>query len=205
MIRAKPASPQPRRTPQPQPTPTLSLTQARERTEGAATWGDGELFSLYVKEPKAAQLALTVFDEDLLKEDEALGAASVKLAEVLQFSGAESKRSWSGWVPLTWRPAETQDNTVMVGTVAGAFVAGPMGAAAGGFLGSLIKKPVTGQVRLELRYLPLSTSEPSPPHTAVEGTSAGGAPESIYDSATLRLANRVAPKGGSIGVDWYLL
>jgi outer membrane lipoprotein SlyB len=36
-------------------------------------------------------------------------------------------------VPLTWRPAETQDNTVQLGAVAGAVVAGPMGAAAGGF------------------------------------------------------------------------
>ena len=38
---------------------------------------------------------------------------------------------------------------------AGAAVGGPMGAAAGAALGSLIKKPVQGKLRLELRYTPL--------------------------------------------------
>ena len=121
--------------------------------KGSASWGDEEVFYLYVKDPDAAQLALTVFDEDVLKDDEPLGAASTPLGSLLKFEGAETRRSWSGWVPLTWRPETTQDNTVAVGAVAGALVAGPVGAAAGGLLGSLIKKPVQGEVQLALKYV----------------------------------------------------
>ena len=101
---------------------------------GSASWGEGEVFYLYVQDPSRAQLALSVFDEEVgLKADIPLGAASLKLSEVLKPQGSEAQRRWQGWVPLTWRPAETQDNTVQLGAVAGAVVAGPMGAAAGGF------------------------------------------------------------------------
>ena len=113
---------------------------------GSATWDEDERFYLYVKDPSRAQLALTVFDEEVLVDDIPLGATSIHLQDLLRAEGSDAQRSWSGWVPLTWRPAETQDNTVMLGTVAGAAVAGPAGAAVGAFVGNMIKKPVQGEV-----------------------------------------------------------
>ena len=124
--------------------------------EGSVAWPEDEVLYLYVKDPRRAQLALTVFDEEVLIGDIPLGATSVHMADLINPGGPPSARTWSGWVPLTWRPAETQDNTMMIGTIAGAAVAGPLGAAAGAALGSMIKKPVQGEIRLELKYTPLS-------------------------------------------------
>jgi hypothetical protein len=192
--------------------------------EGGAMWPEDERVFLYVKDPSRAQLALTVFDEEVLKEDVPLGATSVHLGDLLKPSGRPSEREWSGWVPLTWRPSETQDNTVMIGAVAGAAVAGPVGAAAGGFLGSLIKKPVQGQLRLELKYTPLSEVPPSQQRQLTErGVAAAGeaedaganengpgadadvdAKEEAEDFVPI-LASGSAPRGGSAGIDWSVL
>lgn len=60
----------------------------------------------------------TVFDEEVGVADIALGAASVHLADLLKPNGNEAQRTWSGWLPLTWRPSETQDN-VLLGVGAG--------------------------------------------------------------------------------------
>lgn len=75
--------------------------------------------------------------------DVALGATSVHLADLIRPEGDESQRSWTGWVPLTWRPPETNDDVVLglgagqIGMVAGAAVAGPMGAAGNESLASV--------------------------------------------------------------------
>ena len=101
---------------------------------------------------------ITTFDQCML------GAASIELSSVLRnFNGSASERSWSGWIPLTWRPAETQDNTVMAGAAAGAMIAGPPGALVGGLLGNFIKKGVQGQVRVELTYTPMAAAAAAEP------------------------------------------
>ena len=82
--------------------------------DGGAAWPEDEVISLYVKDPSRAQLALTVFDEEVAAADVALGATSVHLADLLRPDGdTAAARSWSGWVPLTWRPEETEDNVVL--------------------------------------------------------------------------------------------
>ena len=52
-------------------------------------------------------------------------------------------QEWSGWIPLTWRPAETQDNAVLAGAAAGAAFGGPLGAVVGGVAANtFLKKQV---------------------------------------------------------------
>ena len=189
--------------------------------EGCAAWPTDEVISLYVKDPARAQLALTVFDEEVAAADKALGATSVHLADLLKpTSMDEGERQWSGWVPLTWRPPETEDNVVLglgagqLGMVAGAAVAGPVGAAAGAFLGSMITKPVTGQLRLELRYTPLSGPNAQPIAAAAEAAAeavveaAAEAADATRDEGAVfkaTLASRGLAKGGSEGIDWSTL
>jgi len=171
---------------------------------GSATWDEDERFYLYVKDPSRAQLALTVFDEEVLVDDIPLGATSIHLQDLLRAEGSDAQRSWSGWVPLTWRPAETQDNTVMLGTVAGAAVAGPAGAAVGAFVGNMIKKPVQGEVRIELRYTPLSAD--TPPRGVLPVVEASEE-ELLFDEEEvpkLQLSTSGA-KGGTEGLDWSQL
>lgn len=179
-----------------------------EDDKGAASWGEGESFYLYVKEPSRAQLALTVFDEDVLKDDEPLGAATVPLDSLgsLISDGGDTmaRRAWAGWVPLTWRPETTRDNTVAVGAVAGAFVAGPLGAAAGGFLGSLLKKPVQGAVSLELRYEPLDEGSAAVAiMMAANAAPATVAPATATAEATATpVLASAAPIGATAGLNW---
>jgi hypothetical protein len=203
--------------------------------EGSAVWPENEVISLYVKDPSRAQLALTVFDEEVAAADKPLGATSVHLVDLVRPEGGESQRTWSGWIPLNWRPPETQDNVVLglgagqIGMVAGAAVAGPVGAAAGAFIGSLVTKPVTGQLLLELKYTPLrgpnaqplqispavdegATRDGAPPVGALAAAEAAGAaagattPEKAEEEEWKAvLATRGLARGGSKGVDWSTL
>jgi len=198
-----------------------ALFKSKEQAaEGSATWPDAELLTLYVKDPSRAQLALTVFDEEVGVADIALGAASVHLADLLKPNGNEAQRTWSGWLPLTWRPSETQDNVLLgvgagqIGFAAGAMVAGPVGAAAGAFLGSKFSKPVQGELRLELKYTPLrgEAGQPLRPLQPVADEEKRGAAataqgaQDAQEGAEWRatLASGLA-KGGSEGVDWSTL
>lgn len=92
-----------------------------------ASWTDvnSNTFFLYVREPAAARLVLTVLARQMLKDDEILGAASVSLSELLSEDalarvGKEAARNrkaiepvtWSGWVPLTHRPTKSSSGKV---------------------------------------------------------------------------------------------
>jgi hypothetical protein len=180
--------------------------------KGSAVWPeDDERMYLYVKDPTRAQLALTVFDEEVLAEDVPLGATSLHMTDLINPEGKPEEREWSGWTKLTWRPEETQDNTVLVGSVAGAAMAGPVGAAAGGFIGSLIKKPVQGEVRLELKYTPFSSlPDATMPMVRQKAESTSALSEREGDASaespwTPVLASGTAPIGGSEGIDWSML
>ena len=155
-------NPSPSPNPNPNPNPHPHPTQAKEglqglfsgkekEAEGSFAWPADELLTLYVKDPSRAQLAFTVFDEEVRVRvrvrvrsglgarvnpnpnpdpnpnfnpnpdpnptqvgvsDVALGAASVHLADLLKPNGDAAQREWSGWLPLTWRPAETNDNVL---------------------------------------------------------------------------------------------
>lgn len=183
------------------------IDELKDGRDGGTEWPEDEKMYLYVKDPSRAQLALTVFDEEVLAEDIALGATSVHMADLLKPNGTAKEREWSGWVPLTWRPAETQDNTVMIGTVAGAALGGPLGAAAGGFVGSLIKKPVQGELRLELKYTPLrehSGSRAKAPTLPAPALSEEDSEEGAVEPWSAVISSGVA-KGGSEGIDWSIL
>jgi len=194
-----------------------------QAAEGSATWPEAELLTLYVKDPSRAQLALTVFDEEVGVADIALGAASVHLADLLKPNGDEAQRAWSGWLPLTWRPAETNDNVALglgagqIGFAAGAMVAGPVGAAAGAFLGSLVEKPVQGELRLELKYTPLlplggatlaasqEMREAEAEARDLAAQAAQAAQEGAEGAAWKATLSSGFAKGGSEGVDWSTL
>ena len=195
--------------------PSLSSLKnfGKEVKKGCAEWPQDEVMYLYVKDPSRAQLALTVFDEEVLAADIALGATSLHLNDLISpGSKKQSDREWEGWVKLTWRPAETQDNTVMMGTVAGAALGGPVGAAAGGFIGSLIKKPVQGELRLKIKYTPLEEAQSGKGGGA---TTLGQLSEATDEELLVdvedapefnpKLASGAAIKGASEGVDWSTL
>ena len=113
--------------------------------------------------------------------------------------------------------------------MAGAAVAGPVGAAAGAALGSLIRKPVQGQLRLELRYTSLraerrdaivrrleelrraraaataaagGAAAPPPGAAAADDEAAAADDEAAAATWQATLATRRLAKGGSEGVDW---
>lgn len=173
-----------------------SRDQKKEQKKGCVSWGPDECHTLYIKDPNLAQLAFTVFDEEIMKADEPLGAASVKIEDLLKFNGTDTERTWTGWVPLSWRPSETVDNAKMIGAMAGMWMGGPLGAAAGGFVGSLIKKGVQGKVKLEIKYIPM---------TRLLGSSSFPSSSFSSSSGNFTLSNRAAPKGATDGIDWSLL
>ena len=99
-----------------------------------------------------------------------------------------------------------------IGLIAGAALAGPMGALAGAALGSMITKPVTGQLRLEITYTPLrgpharpppALRAREPPAEPVAAAAEGAAEAEKVFQATL--ATRGLAKGGSEGIDWSTL
>ena len=90
-----------------------------DKKKNAATWDpEKETFYLYVRDPADAQLALTVFDAEMTREDEVLGAASLKLSDALAFDRKSGEGKWSGWMPLTWGKQDTADNAQLMGAVA---------------------------------------------------------------------------------------
>ena len=146
-------------------------------SKGRAVWTGGESVYLYVKDLGKSQLAFTMMDEEYgLAPDLCIGAASTPLRTLFPRSLARAREAssrnarmrdaalaaltdeaeeWTGWQPLLWRPEETVGGATMAGATTGAFIAGPMGAAVGGFIGSMWKKGVKGRVQLRLRYQPI--------------------------------------------------
>ena len=63
---------------------------------------------------------------------------------------------WEGELKLTSKSRITDKNSqVTMGAAAGAMVRGPVGAAAGAFLGSVYEGQVRGRVQMKLKYLPM--------------------------------------------------
>jgi hypothetical protein len=86
-------------------------------------------------------------------------------------------KSWQGTLKLTSKPRKKDKNSqILTGAAAGAYVAGPVGAAAGAFLGSIYEGQVQGSVDLQIRYLPI-------PPASVD--------RKLYEV-----------KGGMPGIDW---
>jgi hypothetical protein len=84
----------------------------------------------------------------------------IKRGEVLNLEEESAlmlkSEGWTGKLKLTSKPRKKSKNSqVAMGAAAGAMVAGPMGAAVGGFLGSMYEGEVRGSIELKLRYLPI--------------------------------------------------
>ena len=63
---------------------------------------------------------------------------------------------WKGELKLTSKPRiENKNGQVALAAAAGAMVAGPVGAAAGAFLGAFYEGEVRGRIEVNLRYLPI--------------------------------------------------
>ena len=65
-------------------------------------------------------------------------------------------KTWRGSLKLTSKPRKKDKNSqIMTGAAAGAYVAGPAGAAVGALVGGLYEGRVQGAIELRLRYLPI--------------------------------------------------
>ena len=60
----------------------MEMFQNNKDKEGAVQWPSNEVHYLYVKEPSRAQLALTVFDEEVMAADIPLGATVRPLVSI---------------------------------------------------------------------------------------------------------------------------
>jgi len=70
---------------------------------------------------------------------------------VIQLGG----KSWEGELPLTSKPRKKDKTSqILTGAAAGAYLAGPVGAAAGALIGNFYEGQVQGRIQLRLRYLP---------------------------------------------------
>lgn len=170
---------------------------------GAAVWEDDPPFYLYVQNPADARLVFTVADDDVLAvgegdgNDDVIGSASRKLTELLpgvdDFLKSVAKKlrgrtsvspkdvalEWRGTLPLDVIPRKKdKGGQVAMGAMAGAMVAGPAGAAVGGFLGNVFEGLARGKIEVRLRYLPLP------------------------DATDATKTNLYEVKGGLPGVEW---
>uniref|UniRef100_A0A7S2IF45 Fungal lipase-type domain-containing protein n=1 Tax=Helicotheca tamesis TaxID=374047 RepID=A0A7S2IF45_9STRA len=69
-------------------------------------------------------------------------------------------QEWSGDLKLTNKPRKKdKGGQVATGAVIGAMVAGPAGAAAGGFLANMYEGQVRGKISAKLRYIPIPSNE----------------------------------------------
>jgi hypothetical protein len=140
---------------------------------GQAIWEKDPPFYLYVQEPAAARVVFTVMDDDVVGGGSAIGSTSRKLAEIIPSAKvddpvtllkneviARMKRGesvevgedlvksvaqeWKGSMKLTSKPKKKDKKSqIATGAAAGAMVAGPAGAALGGFIGSIYEGDVS--------------------------------------------------------------
>lgn len=74
--------------------------------------------------------------------------------------------TWVGELPLTSKPRKRSKNSqIMAAAAAGAYVAGPAGAAVGAVFGNLYEGQVRGRIHAKLQYVPTSLSRVPPRKT----------------------------------------
>jgi Lipase (class 3) len=66
---------------------------------------------------------------------------------------------WNGELPLTSKPRKRNKNSqIMAGAAAGAYLAGPVGAAAGAIIANFYEGQIQGRIHLEMSFLPTALS-----------------------------------------------
>ena len=106
-------------------------------------------------------------------------------------------KSWQGALKLTSKPRKKDKNSqIIAGAAAGAYVAGPVGAAAGALLGSFYEGQVQGSIHLKIRYLPIPPASVDRKEYVVKG----GLPGVDWGSLYRKYLNKTGSKG-SRGLD----
>jgi hypothetical protein len=104
-------------------------TRAKKGKGGVHKWKSDNCFYLYTRNPDTVMLAMTVMDENVLKDDVVLGSATVRLKDLMgPPAGATSERDWEGWIDLTSKPAsKDRSGKAFSGAAAGGVFFGPAG------------------------------------------------------------------------------
>ena len=107
-----------------------------------AKYSQSELIAR-IKQEIVSKIQKGELDESLL-DDEVAKAVS------------ENIQPWEGDLKMTVKPpVDNKNGQMAMGAAAGAWIAGPVGAAAGAALGALYEGPPRGIIRVRLRYLPV--------------------------------------------------
>ena len=86
----------------------------------------------------------------------ASAGADADANSVPSIDSSSLQATWQGELKLTSKPPKRDKNSqILAGAAAGAYVAGPVGAAAGAFLGSMYESQVQGRIECQLNYLPI--------------------------------------------------
>jgi hypothetical protein len=131
----------------------------------AASWTSQQLIN-HMKEKVIEQVQQTRQSTQKRRDDKKNNTIDIEQALETALAASSSPQviaetqSFDGSIPLTSKPRKKDRNSqMMIGAAAGAVVAGPMGAAAGAFLGNLYEADVQGKIGVQIRYMPIP--EPS--------------------------------------------
>uniref|UniRef100_A0A6S8NQJ2 Fungal lipase-type domain-containing protein n=1 Tax=Amphora coffeiformis TaxID=265554 RepID=A0A6S8NQJ2_9STRA len=143
----------------------------------------------------------TLSGEDLIKSMKVELMEAAKKGEVDLMDDATKIRmgakAWQGELKLTSKPRKRDKNSqIFAGAAAGAYVAGPMGAAAGALIGSLYEGQVQGSIHMKMRYLPI----PQAPVRRKEYDVKGGMPGIEWGTLYRKYLSK-ADKDGPSGLD----
>jgi len=95
---------------------------------------------------------------------------------------SENMKGWEGDLKMTLKPrADNKNGQMAMGAATGAWIAGPVGAAAGAALGALYEGPPRGTLRARLRYLPIPQQMGERPRYEVLGGMPGITWGVLYD------------------------
>lgn len=149
-------------------------------------------------------------------EQNAVGAAKAAIMQKLKEGGADDiKKSlsgdasnldlkdlvaqeWKGSLPLNIIPKKKdKGGQVAMGTMAGAMVAGPAGAAVGGLIGNLYEGMARGKIEVKLRYLPI----PKPKQNRKTYQVKGGLPGVDWGQIYKRHIENTSPSDPSTSSD----
>jgi len=136
-----------------------TATMWRSGDDDRVTWGadgGGEIARLYVKDPRNARLGIRVFDENVAKADDLLGANELELESLL----GEGQQTWNGSVPLLWKEEEFDWGMAAAGATAAAVTGiATGGAALAAGAAAMLFKAVSpagehGRLFLQISYIP---------------------------------------------------
>lgn len=154
-----------------------------------AKWPANESYTLFVRDVSLARLALTVMDEDM-GEDDVLGAAELKLSQVIRSTTKQS--TWRGSLQLR---ADSESKVLDPGAgLAGAAAAAMVGVATAGVAMVAVAAAAAaaaanerrGSLEVEVTYYPFTTNA-----------------DVVSLAPSLSIEPKIdRPKGATPGLDW---